>query len=199
MSAISEKIVESLPIPPAGNKVHFFSGATLQGKKAPSGFAVRVTAAGTKSFVWFHRVDGTGYLETLGRWDANQGGGTLTVRDAIVRADRLAKDVRNGRREDPRPERTRRLQDGDKPADGNVSGLLDTYIARYLKAGKLRSAGMIEAQLERLVKPRIGKVGIYELKRSHISRMLDEIADENGARMAIEEPLLAVSANRAVV
>jgi integrase len=181
---ISEKIVGNLPTPPAGNKLHYFSGATLQGKKAPSGFAVRVTAAGTKSFVWFHRVDGKGYLETLGRWDANQGGGTLTVRDAIVRADRLAKDVRNGRREDPRPERTRRLQDGDKPADGNVSGLLDTYISRYLKAGKLRSAGMIEAQLERLVKPRIGKVGIYELKRSHVSRMLDEIADENGARMA---------------
>jgi integrase len=181
---ISEKIVQKLPTPAAGNKLHYFSGATLQGKKAPSGFAVRVTAAGTKSFVWFHRVDGKGYLETLGRWDANQGGGTLTVRDAIVRADRLAKDLRNGRREDPRPERTRRLQEGDKPADGNVSGLLDTYIARYLKAGKLRSAGMIEAQLERLVKPRIGKIGIYELKRSHISRMLDEIADENGARMA---------------
>jgi integrase len=184
MQAISEKIVEKLPVPETGNKVHFFSGATLQGKKAPAGFGVRVTAGGTKAFVLFHRVDGTKFLETLGRWDANQGGGTLTVRDAIVRADKLAKDLRNGRREDPRPDRTRRLQDGDKPADGNVSGLLDTYITRYLKAGKLRSAGMIEAQLERLVKPRIGKVGIYELKRSHISRMLDEIADENGARMA---------------
>jgi integrase len=184
MQAISEKIVEGLPVPQAGNKVHFFSGATLQGKKAPAGFGVRVTAGGTKAFVLFHRVDGKKFLETLGRWDANQGGGTLTVRDAIVRADRIAKDLRNGRREDPRPERTRRLQDGDKPADGNVSGLLDTYIARYLKAGKLRSAGMIEAQLERLVKPRIGKVGIYDLKRSHISRMLDEIADDHGPRMA---------------
>ena len=184
MQAISEKIVEKLPVPETGNKVHFFSGATLQGKKAPAGFGVRVTAGGTKAFVLFHRVDGKKFLETLGRWDANQGGGTLTVRDAIIRADKIAKDLRNGRREDPRPERTRRLQDSDKPADGNVSGLLDTYIARYLRAGKLRSAGMIEAQLERLVKPRIGKVGIYELKRSHISRMLDEIADENGARMA---------------
>src|SRR3984957_18646751 len=182
--AISEKIVSSLPAPAKGNCLHYFSGATLQGKKAPSGFAVRVTAAGTKSFVWFHRVDGKGSLETLGRWDANAQGGTLTVRDAIVQADKLAKDLRNGRREDPRPERTRRLQDGDKPTEGNVSGLLDVYITRYLKTGKLRSAGMIEAQLERLVKPRIGKISIYELKRSNISRMLDEIADENGARMA---------------
>jgi integrase len=182
--AISEKIVEKLPIPDAGNKVHFFSGSTLQGKKAPAGFGVRVTAGGTKSFVLFHRVDGRKYLETLGRWDENAQGGTLTVRDAIVRADKLAKDIRNGRREDPRPERTRRLQDGDKATDGNVSGLLDRFIERYLKAGKLRSAGMIEAQLNRLVKPRIGKLNIYELKRSHVSRMLDEIDDEHGPRMA---------------
>jgi integrase len=182
--AISEKIVDKLPIPDAGNKVHFFSGSTLQGKKAPAGFGVRVTAGGTKSFVLFHRVEGRKYLETLGRWDENDQGGTLTVRDAIVKADRLAKDFKNGRREDPRPERTRRLEDGDKATDGNVSGLLDVYIARYLKTGKLRSAGMIETQLNRLVKPRIGKLNIYELKRSNVSRMLDEIADEHGPRMA---------------
>jgi hypothetical protein len=53
MSAISEKIVASLPAPAVGNKLHYFSGASLQGKRAPSGFAVRVTAAGTKSFVLF--------------------------------------------------------------------------------------------------------------------------------------------------
>jgi integrase len=184
MQQISEKIVGKLPTPAKGNRLHYFSGATLQGKKAPSGFAVRVTAAGTRSFVLFHRFDGKAYWETLGRWDENAQGGTLTVRDAIVRADKLAKDLRNGRREDPRPERTRRLEDGAKPADGNVSGLLDVYIARYLKTGKLRSAGMIEAQLNRLVKPRIGKLGIYDLKRSNISRMLDEIDDEHGPRMA---------------
>ena len=35
---ISEKVVAGLPVPAKGNKVHFFSGATLQGKKAPAGF-----------------------------------------------------------------------------------------------------------------------------------------------------------------
>ena len=44
---------------------------------------------------------------------------------------------------------------------------------------------MIETQLNRLVKPRIGKLSIYELKRSTCLReMLDEIADEHGPRMA---------------
>jgi integrase len=183
--AISEKIVERLPAPTAGNKVHFFSGAALQGKKAPSGFAVRVTAAGTKSFVLFHRAGGRKYLETLGRWDANPQGGTLTVRDAIVRADKLAKDIKNGRREDPRPERTRRLQDGDRPGGLDVAGLLDRFVERYLKKdAQLRSAEMIEATFDRLVKPAIGTLGIYEIRRSHVVDMLDDIADENGPVMA---------------
>jgi integrase len=185
MPAISEKVVDALPVPEKGNKVHFFSGATLQGKKAPAGFGVRCTAAGTKSFVLFHRADGRKFLETLGRWDANQGGGTLTVRDAIVRADKIAKDLRNGRREDPRPERTRRLQDGDKPDGLDVAGLLDRFIERYVeKEAQLRSGDQIKATFDRLVKPAIGKIGIYELRRSHVVDMLDEIADESGPVMA---------------
>src|SRR5262245_39876172 len=119
MQTISEKIVEGLPAPTKGNRLHYFSGATLQGKKAPAGFAVRVTAAGTKAFVWFPRVNGKPHWETLGRWDANAGGGTLTVREAIVKCDERAKAVargadKKGNAVDPRPERTRRLEDGDK-------------------------------------------------------------------------------------
>ncbi|WP_246229953.1 tyrosine-type recombinase/integrase [Bradyrhizobium cytisi] len=189
LEAISEKIVAALPAPETGNQLHYASGLSLQGKKAPSGFAVRVTSAGTKSFVWFHRVNGKPYWETLGRWDANAQGGTLTVRDAIIAADNRAKLVAKGidtkgNKVDPRPERTRRREDANQPTERNISGLLDNFVTRYLKGGNLRTAGMIEAELERLVKPRIGKVGIYELRRSQVSRMLDEIADEHGPRMA---------------
>jgi integrase len=191
--AISEKIVAALPVPAKGNKLHYFSGATLQDKKAPSGFAVRVTAAGTKAFVLFHRVNGKPYLPTLGRWDANAGGGSLTVRDAIVAADKLAKSIKNGKTEDPRPERTRRLEEGDRVDGETVAGLLDKFVTRYAKAlvdrkGKkeprLRTADQIEATFDRLVKPRIGKIGIYALRRSEVSNMLDEIEDENGPVMA---------------
>jgi integrase len=182
MKNLNEKIVAGLPLPTTGNKLHYFSGVTLQGKKAPSGFAVRVTSAGTKSFVWFHRVDGRPHWETLGRWDENAKGGSLTVRDAIIAAQNRAKAIRQG--DDPRPERTRRQEDANQPTEGNISGLLDNYVARYVRARNLRSADMIEAQLERLVKPKIGKVGIYELRRSQVSRMLDEIADDHGPRMA---------------
>ena len=66
---ISEKIVAALPAPNEGNQLYWASGVALQGKKAPSGFAVRVTSAGVKSFVLFHRTNGKKHLETLGRWD----------------------------------------------------------------------------------------------------------------------------------
>jgi Arm DNA-binding domain len=129
MQSISEKAVAALPTPATGNKLHYFSGATLQGKKAPAGFAVRVTAAGTKAFVWFHRVAGKGHIETLGRWDENAGGGSLTVLDAIKAAQKRAKAVRDGDA-DPRPARTIRLQDGDKPDGLDVAGLLDLFVER---------------------------------------------------------------------
>lgn len=183
METISEKIVAALPVPPSGNKLHYFSGATLQGKKAPSGFAVRVTSAGTKAFVWFHRVAGRPHLETLGRWDENSKGGSLTVRDAIVAAQKRARAVRDGA--DARPDRTRRLQEGDRPAGETISGLLDKFVARYVeKEAKLRSADSIRDTLDRLVKPRIGRLGIYDIRRSHVVDMLDEIADDHGPVMA---------------
>lgn len=184
MANISEKIVAALPVPETGNKLHYFSGATLQGKTCPSGFAVRCTAAGSKAFVWFHRVNGRGHLETIGRWSASPKGGNLTVLAAIVKCSSRVKAI-NTKGADPRPERTQRDQETTKPAKMNVSALIDQFVQRYAeKDAKLRSADQIKTQLDRLVKPRIGKVGIHDLRRSQVSRMLDEIADENGPRMA---------------
>ena len=37
-----------------------------------------------------------------------------------------------------------------------------------------------ESAFDRLVKPRIGKIGVYELRRSHIAEMLDKVEDEAG-------------------
>jgi integrase len=184
MPAISEKIVASLPTPASGNKLHYFSGATLQGKKAPSGFAVRVTAAGTKSFVLFYRKDGKPYLDTIGRWDENAKGGGLTVLRGIIAAKVRADEIQNGKA-DPRPARTRRVEDGNKPAGESVADMLDEFVRRYIeKDAKLRTGKLIKSAFERLVKPAIGQIGIYDVRRSNVVRMLDTIADENGPVMA---------------
>lgn len=189
-TAINEKIVGNLPVPETGNKVHYFSGATLQGKKAPAGFGVRITAGETRSFVWFHRVNGKKHLETIGTWRGSPGGGTLSVleaiNDCIDRTKEIASGVdKEGNKVDARPERTRRVENGGKEAGLTVAGLLDKFVDRYVeKEAKLRSADTIKDAFERLVKPAIGKLGIYDIRRSHVVEMLDEIADDSGPVMA---------------
>jgi integrase len=181
---ISEKIVAGLPSPASGNKLHYFSGATLQGKKAPSGFAVRVTAAGTKSFVQFYSKDGQQYLPTLGTWAGNDRGGKLTVLQAILKARDVIEQV-FVKDADPRPERTRRDEDGNKPEGETVADVLDIYLHRYVRReAKLRSAPIIERTFKRLVVPEIGRIGIYDLRRKHLVDLLDKVADENGPVMA---------------
>jgi integrase len=183
---LSEKTVAGLPTPAEGNKLHYFSGDVLQGKKAPAGFAVRVTSKGTKSFVWFHRVNGKPYLETIGRWTGNEKSGGFTVLRAIEAASlRSAEINKAGSVADPRPRRTRTMENAGKPAGETIADLLDEYVRRYVeKEAKLRSAGTIRNAFERLVKPAIGNTGIYELRRSNVVKMLDDIADNNGPVMA---------------
>jgi integrase len=185
-AALSEKTVKSLPIPVKGNKLHYFSGDTLQGKKAPAGFAVRVTAAGTKSFVWFHRVEGRPHLETIGRWDENPKGGSLNVLQAIMAANaRVTEISKPGSIADPRPARTRTIENANRPEGETVSDVLDKFVERYVeKDAKLRSAGTIRSAFERLVRPAIGNTPLYELRRAAIVEMLDDIADNSGPVMA---------------
>ena len=186
MTAINEKVVAELPAPPSGNKLHYFSGATLQGKKAPSGFAVRVTAAGTKSFVLFYRSNGKPHLDTIGTWSGNEASGKYTVLQGIVAARARADELnRPGSVADPRPARTRALEDGKRPIGKTVADVIDEHVTRYVeREAKLRNAPAIKSTFERLVKPSIGAIGIYDVRRSHVVAMLDKIADENGPVMA---------------
>lgn len=135
------------------------------------------------------------------RRDENPQGGTLTVRDAIIKAADLAKAFGDGRRADPLPARTRRLEDGDNPEGLKIGGaydpdadeadreqkhpgLLDMFVDRYCrKEAALKSADQYASTFRRLVAPDIGDLPVFEegrLRRSHIVDMLDEIEDESG-------------------
>ena len=67
-----------------------------------------------------------------------------------------------------------------------VGAVLDDFVVRHVRNRNqpLRSADEYESAFKRLVKPRIGKLGIYEVRRSHVVKMLDEIEDANGPVMA---------------
>ena len=132
---------------------------------------MRVTAGGAKSFIINYRIKRDEYRYTIGSypdWSA-------------LRAVREARNLRQriDRGENPLEDRKR------FPTTNTVGGLLDEFVERYVeKEAKLRTAYPIKRAFDQLVKPSIGKVGIYELRRSVVAKLLDEVADEKGLVMA---------------
>jgi integrase len=169
---LNEDAVKRLPVPTRGNRIIYFAGATIQGAKAPRGFGVRVTAAGARAFILNYRLRGREYRFTIGAWP------DWSVLKAVREARHLRQRVDRG--ENPLEDRT------PPPAIKVVSTVLDEFITRYVRNREkpLRSADIIESAFDRLVKPRIGKLGVYELRRSHIAEMTDWIEDKAGPVMA---------------
>ena len=169
---LSEETVKRLPIPDTGNRITYFAGATIQGAKAPRGFGVRVTANGTRAFVLNYRLRGREHRFTIGAWP------DWSALKAVREARNLRQRVDRG--ENPIEDRA------PSPTTVTVASILDDFMARHVrnKNQPLRSADEYESAFNRLVKPRIGNLGIYEVRRSHVIKMLDEIEDANGPVMA---------------
>ena len=169
---LSEETIKRLPVPTMGNSVTYFAGATIQGAKAPRGFGVRVTAAGARAFILNYRLRGREHRFTIGAWP------DWSALKAVREARNLRQRVDRG--ENPLEDRAQ------PPETKTVSNVLDDFVTRYVRNNDrpLRSADTIASAFNRLVKPRIGKLGVYEVRRSHIAGMLDRIEDENGPVMA---------------
>lgn len=169
---LSEATIKRLPVPATGNRITYFAGAAIQGAKAPRGFGVRVTAAGARAFILNYRLRGREYRFTIGAWPDW----------SALRAVREARNLRQriDRGENPLDDRAA------SPTTSTVTSILDEFITRHVRniSQPLRSADEYESAFKRLVKPRIGKLGIYEVRRSHVIKMLDEIEDDNGPVMA---------------
>jgi len=170
MTKLSEDTIKRLALPAAGNRIIYFPAATIQGAKAPRGFGVRVTAGGAKAFVLNYRIRGREYRYTIGAWP------DWSALKAVREARHLRQRVDRG--ENPLADRT------PSPTTPTVASLIDDFVARHVhhKSQPLRkrTAAEYTSAFNRLVKPRIGKLGIYEVRRSDIIKMLDEIEDANG-------------------
>ena len=168
VESLSEERIKRLPIPAKGNSITYFAGATIQGAKAPRGFGVRVTASGARAFIINYRLRGREHRFTIGAWP------DWSALKAVREARNLRQRVDRG--EDLLKDRA------PVPTTKSVSGVIDDFMTRYVrnKERPLRSADQIQSAFDRLVKPRIGKIGVYELRRSHVAEMLDKVEDEAG-------------------
>jgi len=171
MPGLNEAAVKRLPTPAAGNRVFYFAGARLQGAQTPRGFGVRVTANGSKSFIINYRIRHREYRYTIGAFP------DWSELKAVREARNLRQRIDRG--ENPLDDRA------PIPTSKTIAIVLDEFMERYVeREAKLRSASYIKRAFEQLVKPRIGKIGIYELRRSDVAQMLDKIADDRGLVMA---------------
>jgi integrase len=104
--------------------------------------------------------------------------GNVTADEARRSAKRAAGSVADGR--DPVAEQ--RIE--ESRATNTVTAVLANFAWRYLRKNKLRSAKAIVRTFRRLVRPRIGAMSIYDVKRRDIVDMLDAIEDDSGPVMA---------------
>jgi integrase len=166
--SLSEETIKRLQAPAKGNSITYFAGATVQGAKAPRGFGVRVTASGTRAFILNYRLRGREHRFTIGAWP------DWSALKAVREARNLRQRVDRG--DDPLKDRA------PIPTTKSVSSVIDDFMTRYVRGKErpLRSADQIQSAFDRLVKPRIGKIGVYELRRSHVAEMLDRVEDKAG-------------------
>lgn len=74
MPFLTNAVVEALPLPDKGQKLHWDSG-----KGSVSGFGVRVTANGAKSYIVQGRVNGKSVRYTIGPCDRLDSGKPVNV------------------------------------------------------------------------------------------------------------------------
>jgi integrase len=178
LTKLNEAVVKGLPSPANGNKLHFFTGAVVQGSAVPRGFAVRVTKDGARSFVMDYRLGAKQRRYTIGRWP------DWTAMAAVQEARKLRQRIDRG--DDPLGERKEARAVAARPepeAEKTVAEMLDEFLSTHVEK-RLRRPDHYRSTFERLVKPVIGATPIYSLRRSRIASMLDGIEAENGPAMA---------------
>jgi integrase len=141
------------------------------------GFVVRRLKSGSATYGLRYRVPGGQQ-----RWLALGLHGDITPATARRLAKKGIGDVAD--RRDPARERREEHAKAREAASSTVSGLLDSFLERYVRKNNLRRAAEVERTFVKYVRPRIGNKSIYQIRRSDVVAMLDAIEDENGPVMA---------------
>jgi integrase len=148
-----------------------------------NGLYLVIQPSGAKSWAYRYRVEGKSRKLTLGTLlvgkadeDADGALPALSVSEARQRASAAAVRVQRGG--DPVFEKKRK----EARANNTVNALLDAFVADHVSG--LRSGDQIARAFNVYVRPRIGAKSIYDLKRSDVTSLLNEVKEEHGPVMA---------------
>jgi len=153
-------------------------GAILSDDKL-TGFVARCQPSGKVSYFYRYRDKSTGKKFWLG---LGQHGVITAARArelAQIEAGKVAGKV-NPLLEQ-RAERAEAAK-AERAEENTVDAVLDDFTKRH--AGKLRSADQVKHALDTYVRPAIGEMSIYDVRRRDVVKMLDKVADEAGPVMA---------------
>jgi integrase len=153
-------------------------GAILSDDKL-TGFVARCQPSGKVSYFYRYRDKKTGNKFWLG---LGQHGVITPARArelALIEAGKVAGKV-NPLLEQ-RAERAEAAK-AERAEENTVNAVLDDFTKRH--SGKLRSADQVKHALDTYVRPAIGEMSIYDVRRRDIVKMLDKVADQAGPVMA---------------
>jgi integrase len=155
--------------------------AKTTGKRVPKkdgrGLFYLALPSGDESWVQYFRVRGTSKLAKVTNKEPSLGIAGARMWGAGIR-EQAARGI------DPRQEKKDAKGKAQEAAANTLRAVAETYLKREGK--KLRTIGQRQATLERLIYPKLGDRPIGEIKKSDIVRLLDQVEDNRGARMADE-------------
>jgi integrase len=147
--------------------------------KGLPGFVARLQKSGKVSYFYRYRDKNTGKKHWLG---LGQHGSITPARArelAQIEAGKVA-----GRANPLIEQRAERAEaaKAERAEENTVNAVLDEFVKRY--SSKLRSGDQAKSAFDRYVRPAIGTMSIYGVKRLDIRKMLDKVEDEAGPVMA---------------
>ena len=151
---LTDKIVTRLPCPDRGSRITFDS--------VVPGHGVRVTANGSRSFIFDYRVGGRQRRLTIGKFPAYS---TTAAREEAKTLYR-----RSAVGEDPMAERH-----AERRAP-TVADLCDRYIEEHLPTKRRSSQAEDRSTIDTIVLPRLGKVKVANVTHADIDALHREIS-----------------------